>query len=69
MESWSHWEQFLSYDLQEMTKVSQCDSSGWPLDVLKAASTCRIRVETPHGECDGTALEELLSEEQLPTLV
>lgn len=70
--SWSHWQQFLEHDLETMTTVSQyTTNSGWYLDVLKAASVRRSHasVEVLHDECDGTALEEMLNEEQVTPMV
>ena len=70
--SWSHWQQFLEHDLETMTTVSQCTTnSGWYLDVLRAASVrqAHTRAEEMHGESDGTALEEMLNEEQVTPMV
>jgi len=70
--SWDCWRQVLEHDIEIMTTVSPCAAdSGWYLDVLKAASVRRShkRVEEMWGECDGTALEEMLNEEQVTPLV
>ena len=55
-----------------MTTVSSCAAdSGWYLDVLKDAFArgSHKRVEEMFGESDGTALEEMLNEEQVTPLV
>ena len=70
-ESWGHWQQFLEHDLKIMTTVTPSyTNSGWHLDVLKAASARQVRADKGYsGSNNGTALEEMLSEEQLPTMV
>jgi len=71
-ESWSHWQNFLDHDIIALTTVSQPHTDAeWYLDVLKAASSCETE-QTDTGTSsalEGVALEEMLSEEQITTVV
>jgi len=71
--AWSHWEQFLSRDLDQFRTVPE-SNSGWPLLVLQRASqrvprSCdddRCTVSSTNAEYEGRILEEMLDEERVP---
>lgn len=74
--AWSHWEQFLSRDLDQFRTVPE-SNSGWPLLVLQRASqrvprSCdddRCTVSSTNAEYEGRILEEMLDEERVPVQV
>ena len=71
--AWGHWEDFLKFDLANLSRSPGCDGSFcWPVLVLQAASDRRIQV-TSVEECshidEGEILEEMLDEERVPVQV